>query len=156
MLLVSWLGLAFSHTVSADECDRVSDQLKQDPRIDILDKFSKKGMIVAAHRFGGSMTILCGDEPGMRIDLAVGVNSSSPSKEFLSFFTELARRVVGTKPNELLAAALRCRKKAMGFKGNASGIFGDAVDTENLHIDCLVDDKFTSFGVFSKSPQQAP
>jgi len=156
LLLAAGAGLSFAHTASADDCDRVAAQLKQDRRTEILDKLSSKGMIVAAHRFGGGMTILCGDESGTRTDLAVGVNSSSPSKEFLSFFADLARRVVGAEPNEVLEAALRCRKNALGYKGNASGIFGDAVDTERLHIDCRVDDKFTSFGVFSKSPQQAP
>lgn len=156
MLLAAWLGVLFCHTASADDCDRVAAQLKEVPRIEILDKLSSKGMIVAAHRFGGGITILCGDDSGTRTDLAVGLNSSSPSKEFLSFFADLARRVVGTKPDEVLEAALRCRKNALSKKGNASGIFGDAVDTERLHIDCRVDDKFTALGVFSKDSQRAP
>jgi hypothetical protein len=157
VLLLAGAGLSFAHTASAGDCSRVAAQLKQDPRIEILD--TRKGMIFAAHTFGGGMNISCFDdeELGGPTDLVVGLNSSSPSQEFLAFFGNLAQRVTGVKRDEALAAVLHCHKSALDYKRNASGLFrGDPIDTERLHVDCRVGDNFTSLGVFSRSSLGPP
>ena len=102
--------------------------------------FSGSAGIVAAHDFGGSMTIICDD----RIDMTIGINTHNLDDEYLEYLGDLARRIIHISPIESKKAARSCYESAIiqEKKNDDAGVsqdglvYGNAVNTSAVHVDC--------------------
>jgi hypothetical protein len=114
---------------------------------------SKGGAIVAGHKFGGGMTILCAGDQITNPDVTIGVNAREPGDAFMLYFGDLAHRVTGVSSREAVKFARQCYNSAIRRAGNDrdSLYSGEQVDIKNqIHIDCRVGKNFTSLGVFNR------
>jgi hypothetical protein len=94
---------------------------------------------------GGSLQVLCVGNA----DVIIGVNTAKPSGSFMNFLGGIARDVLGANAKQTIASASQCYRSALHHKANKEGMYsGDPIKTANLHVDCRVDNHYTSFGVF--------